>query len=159
MGAQGATKREKASKPAKASNKASSTAGKAVAGHKAAVVDHKLAQKPDREQPYHHGDLHGALLKAAKRVADGTGASPSAVLPTDLDTKSRPVLDTGYTSPSRGRHSCSESSTPRSSASASVRASSSAHRIRSRSAMVSATTPDWNVTDFSRSARVGASAA
>ena len=45
----------------------------------------------------------------------------------------------------------------RSSASASVRASSSAHRMRSRSSMVSATTPVWNASDFSRSDRVGSS--
>lgn len=31
------------------------------------------AHKPDRETPYHHGDLHEALLKAAKRVADRDG--------------------------------------------------------------------------------------
>jgi AcrR family transcriptional regulator len=31
------------------------------------------AQKADRGTPYHHGDLHEALLKAAKRVADREG--------------------------------------------------------------------------------------
>ncbi|WP_424631473.1 TetR/AcrR family transcriptional regulator [Bradyrhizobium sp. SYSU BS000235] len=73
MGAQGATKRAKVSKPAKASDKASPPARKAVADHKAVVVDHKSTQNPDRQQPYHHGDLHGALLKAAKRVAEREG--------------------------------------------------------------------------------------
>ena len=33
----------------------------------------KAAHKADREQPYHHGDLHEALLKAAKRVAEREG--------------------------------------------------------------------------------------
>lgn len=33
----------------------------------------KAAHKADRETPYHHGDLHEALLKAAKRVADREG--------------------------------------------------------------------------------------
>ncbi len=31
------------------------------------------AHKSDRETPYHHGDLHEALLKAAKRVAERDG--------------------------------------------------------------------------------------
>lgn len=31
------------------------------------------AHKADRETPYHHGDLHEALLKAAKRVAEREG--------------------------------------------------------------------------------------
>ncbi|MEH2509919.1 AcrR family transcriptional regulator [Nitrobacteraceae bacterium AZCC 1564] len=73
MAVQGATKRDKISKPAKASDKASSVVGKAVSGRKTAVADHKSAQKSDRQQPYHHGDLHEALLKAAKRVAEREG--------------------------------------------------------------------------------------
>lgn len=73
MGAQGVTKRGRASRPAKASNKTSSAVGKPVAGHNVTVTDHKSAHKSDREQPYHHGDLHGALLKAAKRVAEREG--------------------------------------------------------------------------------------
>ena len=73
MGAQGATKREKVSKPAKTPDKGSSGARKPTVGHKAAVADHKFAQKSDRQQPYHHGDLHEALLKAAKRVAEREG--------------------------------------------------------------------------------------
>jgi len=73
MGAQGATKREKVSKPAKTSDKASSVARKPVVDHKEAVADHKSTPKSDRQQPYHHGDLHEALLKAAKRVAEREG--------------------------------------------------------------------------------------
>ena len=59
--------------------------------------------------------------------------------------------------PSHSRHFCSESSTPRSSARASVRASSSAPRMRSLSSMVSATTPVSNASDFSSTERVGSS--
>ncbi len=33
----------------------------------------KAAHKADRETPYHHGDLHEALLKAAKQVAEREG--------------------------------------------------------------------------------------
>lgn len=33
----------------------------------------KAAHKSDRETPYHHGDLHEALLQAAKRVAEREG--------------------------------------------------------------------------------------
>ncbi len=73
MGARGATKREKVSKPAKTSDKASSAARKQAVSHKAAVTDHRSAPKSDRQQPYHHGDLHEALLKAAKRVAEREG--------------------------------------------------------------------------------------
>jgi AcrR family transcriptional regulator len=75
MTVQGATKREKVSKPAKASDKASSAAVKPVAGRRTAEADHKSAPKTDRPQPYHHGDLHEALLKAAKRVAEREGIS------------------------------------------------------------------------------------
>jgi AcrR family transcriptional regulator len=73
MGTEDAAKRERASKPAKTSDRASSAVKKAVAGRKTAATDHKSAHKPDREQPYHHGDLHEALLKAAKRVAEREG--------------------------------------------------------------------------------------
>jgi hypothetical protein len=62
-----------------------------------------------------------------------------------------------YESPSRDRHSCSWSSTPRSSASASVRTSSSAERMRSRSSIVSATTSASSASDLSRNERVGSS--
>jgi AcrR family transcriptional regulator len=72
MGAQGATKRDKVSKPAKTSDKASSSVRKSAAEHKPLVADHESAQK---SQPYHHGDLHGALLKAAKRIAERDGIS------------------------------------------------------------------------------------
>ncbi len=50
-----------------------------VAGKKGVSAPKKLpavgkaAHKSDRETPYHHGDLHGALLKAAKRVAEREG--------------------------------------------------------------------------------------
>ena len=63
MTAQGTTRRAKA---AAADKKLSSAAVPASAGGKA-------GHKSDREQPYHHGDLHGALLKAAKRVAEREG--------------------------------------------------------------------------------------
>jgi len=33
----------------------------------------EAARKADRDTPYHHGDLHGALLLAAKRVAEREG--------------------------------------------------------------------------------------
>jgi AcrR family transcriptional regulator len=75
MAVQGATKREKVSKPTKASDKASSAVIKAAAGRKTAEADHKPAQTSDRPQSYHHGDLHEALLKAAKRVAERDGIS------------------------------------------------------------------------------------
>ena len=41
------------------------------AGKHAAVT--KAARRPDGDQPYHHGDLHGALLQAAARVAETAG--------------------------------------------------------------------------------------
>ena len=49
--------------------------GKPVTARKSAPVRTKTAQKPDRETPYHHGDLHEELLRAAKRVADREGIS------------------------------------------------------------------------------------
>lgn len=49
-------------------------AGKAgVSAPKKPRVSGGSAHKPDRETPYHHGDLHEALLKAAKRVAERDG--------------------------------------------------------------------------------------
>ena len=38
-----------------------------------AAVSKRSAAGPARQQPYHHGDLHEALLQAAKRVADREG--------------------------------------------------------------------------------------
>ncbi len=48
-------------------------AKKGVSGLKKPPAAGKPANKSDRETPYHHGDLHEALLKAAKRVADREG--------------------------------------------------------------------------------------
>ena len=70
MGAQNAAKREKLPKAAAAGRKPLS---KPVSVKKNTPSAAKAAHKPDREQPYHHGDLHGALLKAAKRVAEREG--------------------------------------------------------------------------------------
>lgn len=46
---------------------------KGVSALKKPPLAGKAAHKADRETPYHHGDLHEALLKAAKRVADRDG--------------------------------------------------------------------------------------
>lgn len=46
---------------------------KAVSVTKKAAADVKAAHQSDRDQPYHHGDLHEALLLAAKRVAEREG--------------------------------------------------------------------------------------
>jgi AcrR family transcriptional regulator len=46
---------------------------KGVSAPKKPPATGKAAHKADRETPYHHGDLHEALLKAAKRVADRDG--------------------------------------------------------------------------------------
>lgn len=48
------------------------TAAGKTASETAISVD-KASTKAGRGQPYHHGDLHGALLAAAKRVADRDG--------------------------------------------------------------------------------------
>ena len=68
-----------ASRPAKTAAKTA----KAALAAKSAVKIRKtvplgaaksaLDTKSDRDQPYHHGDLHEALLLAAKRVADREG--------------------------------------------------------------------------------------
>jgi AcrR family transcriptional regulator len=73
MGAQGAKRQEKVPRPATTSKKASAAAKKAVAVRKTAATGDNPPHKSDREQPYHHGDLHEALLKAAKRVAEREG--------------------------------------------------------------------------------------
>lgn len=87
MGARNATKREKLPKPAAtpktapAAAKTRAVAGKnpVAAGRKSAPAHHPVpsadasAHKSDRGQPYHHGDLHEALLLAAKRVAEREG--------------------------------------------------------------------------------------
>ncbi|HEY8338179.1 MAG TPA: WHG domain-containing protein [Tardiphaga sp.] len=66
MGAPGTTKPVKTAKIA--------TAGtKSPAARRSALRADKSVAKSDREQPYHHGDLHGALLTAAKRVAEREG--------------------------------------------------------------------------------------
>ncbi|CAN5341904.1 TetR-like C-terminal domain-containing protein [soil metagenome] len=46
---------------------------KPVSARKSAIESTKTAHKSDRETPYHHGDLHEELLRAAKRVADRDG--------------------------------------------------------------------------------------
>lgn len=74
MGAQNAARREKLPKAAAAGKKPLS---KPVSVKKSspsvAKSAHKSAHKSGREQPYHHGDLHEALLKAAKTVAEREG--------------------------------------------------------------------------------------
>ncbi|HEX7789831.1 MAG TPA: WHG domain-containing protein [Afipia sp.] len=47
--------------------------GRAVSARKSVAAGDKTPRKSEREQPYHHGDLHGALLQAAKRVAEREG--------------------------------------------------------------------------------------
>ena len=46
---------------------------KRVTARKSVPGDPKPAHKSDRETPYHHGDLHEELLRAAKRVAEREG--------------------------------------------------------------------------------------
>jgi AcrR family transcriptional regulator len=70
MGTDGTTKAAKASKPAKAGKIASEKAKSAIATAKKKVLE-KAGAKSDRA--YHHGDLHEALLLAAKRVAEREG--------------------------------------------------------------------------------------
>ncbi len=70
MGIQNAARREKSPKGAPAGKKPLS---KPVSAKKTSPSTVKSAQKADRDQPYHHGDLHEALLKAAKRVAEREG--------------------------------------------------------------------------------------
>ncbi len=70
MGIQNAARREKSPKAASAGKKPLS---KPVSAKKNSPSTAKAAQKSDRDQPYHHGDLHEALLKAAKQVAEREG--------------------------------------------------------------------------------------
>lgn len=70
MGARNATQREKLPKAATARKKPLS---KPVPAKKNSPSAAKSVHKPDRDQPYHHGDLHEALLQAAKRVAERDG--------------------------------------------------------------------------------------
>lgn len=69
MGTQNAARREKLPKAAAVGKKPLSKAASVKKTSPSAAKTHKL----DREQPYHHGDLHGALLKAAKTVAEREG--------------------------------------------------------------------------------------
>lgn len=46
---------------------------KAVGARKSVPVHGKATPKSDRETPYHHGDLHEELLRAAARVAERDG--------------------------------------------------------------------------------------
>jgi AcrR family transcriptional regulator len=72
MVAQNSARREKLPKAGSARKKPLSKpvpALKAVSALKPASSAHKA----EREQPYHHGDLHEALLQAAKRVAERDG--------------------------------------------------------------------------------------
>ena len=62
--------RSGAGKPVGKSAVAAKTAGAAPKKPRSSAAS---AQKADRGTPYHHGDLHEALLKAAKRVADREG--------------------------------------------------------------------------------------
>lgn len=70
MGARNATRREKLPGAATARKKPLS---KPVPAKKNSPSAAKSVHKPDRDQPYHHGDLHEALLQAAKRVAERDG--------------------------------------------------------------------------------------
>jgi len=70
MGVQNAAKREKSPKAAAVGKKPLS---KPVPVKKISPSAAKSAHKAERDQPYHHGDLHEALLKAAKRVAEREG--------------------------------------------------------------------------------------
>ncbi|CAN5383802.1 TetR-like C-terminal domain-containing protein [soil metagenome] len=70
MGAQNAARREKLPKAAAVGKKPLSVP---VSTKKTSPSAAKSAHKADREQPYHHGDLHEALLKAAKQVAEREG--------------------------------------------------------------------------------------
>lgn len=76
MGTHNAATREKTSKAAAAGKKPLSKAAPVKKPSPArAKSASKSAPKADREQPYHHGDLHDALLQAAKRVAERDGFS------------------------------------------------------------------------------------
>lgn len=70
MGARNATGREKLPGTATARKK---TLPKRLSAKKISPSAAKSVHKPDRDQPYHHGDLHEALLQAAKRVAERDG--------------------------------------------------------------------------------------
>lgn len=72
MGAQNAAKREKLPKAGTARKKPLSKPMSALRSA-SAVRNASSAHNSDRDQPYHHGDLHGALLKAAKLVAEREG--------------------------------------------------------------------------------------
>lgn len=66
MGMQGAQKPGKAAKASTAKRKPASKGSKTLSAM-------KTAPSAVRGQPYHHGDLHEALLLAAKRVAEREG--------------------------------------------------------------------------------------
>lgn len=70
MGAQNAARREKLPKSAGAGKKPLPRPASVKKSSSAAA---RSAQKADRATPYHHGDLHEALLQAAKRVAERDG--------------------------------------------------------------------------------------
>ncbi len=70
MSGRNATRREKLPGTATARKK---TLSKPVSAKKISPSAAKAVHKPDRDQPYHHGDLHEALLQAAKRVAERDG--------------------------------------------------------------------------------------
>lgn len=70
MGTQNAARREKLPKAAAAGKKPLS---RPVSVKKNSPSQAKSTHKSGREQPYHHGDLHEALLKAAKTVAEREG--------------------------------------------------------------------------------------
>ena len=70
MSSQGNAKAAKASKPAKAGKTSVGRMKSAVA----AIKNRAMAKCPAKQdRAYHHGDLHEALLLAAKRVADREG--------------------------------------------------------------------------------------
>ncbi|MBV5270324.1 MAG: WHG domain-containing protein [Afipia sp.] len=69
----GATKLANRSKASLEAKKPVVAGKKGVSAPKKPPAAVKTAHKSDRETPYHHGDLHEALLQAAKRVAEREG--------------------------------------------------------------------------------------
>jgi AcrR family transcriptional regulator len=69
----GATRQANRSKASLEPRKPIGVGKKGVSAPKKPPAAGKAAHKSDRETPYHHGDLHEALLLAAKRVAEREG--------------------------------------------------------------------------------------
>lgn len=73
MANRSATRRTDGPKPALGPKKPAFAGAKPVSVRKSVAAGGRTPPKSDRDQPYHHGDLHEALLMAAKRVADREG--------------------------------------------------------------------------------------